>query len=345
MNNKLRVTKRSKYILRGLIILSGAFWIYTFAVSFVLLRNGTSDAIAAPQTQGDDLGNKYLALGFMCGVSSTILCRVVYRQSLPCIILHPKNSVWDPIKLLRRKTRIRYAYRSLTELESEKSRRTRALIPISDEFAVYLSDNSQKLRNNNYVFMACDEGREAHELSNKAQLAKHPLKQYLPRTYGRNEVQFPCILKYSEGYLSNGVFRVENEEELTDKIRNMNLNEDYIIQEAIMDSREYSTQFLVNDGEIVFQCGYCDSYASQLFVWPRAKRVSRSRFILDPEEELFLIFEQFFKGYTGFINCNYKFKDGQVKILEFNPRISGDIYAISKTDLKELIERYLELCS
>jgi hypothetical protein len=121
------------------------------------------------------------------------------------------------------------------------------------------------------------------------------------------------------------------------------INEDYIIQEAILDSREYSTQFIVDGGKIVFHSSYYDEYDSNLFIWPRDKSISTIRFRLDDEK--LKVFEDFFVDYNGLINCNYKVHNGQLKILEFNPRLSGDIYAMSKTDLNELIHLYLKHAS
>ena len=263
----------------------------------------------------------------------------------PQIILHPQNRIWNPAKLLNRKTSFRFGYRSLKKIEAHKSKQVKVLIPISDCFAAHLSENSKKIRKNNYVFLSCSSSTALQALSNKAQLALHPMQQHLPKTYTLTDVCYPCFLKYSEGYASNRVFKIENEEELHEKKRNMILNKEYILQEAIFASREYSTLFLVNDGKIVFQCGSYDEYCSDLFIWPRDKSVATVNFLLDPNGNEIEVFEQFFKGYTGLINCNYKLSDGDLKILEFNPRLSADIYNFSKADLEQLIKAYRELAT
>ncbi len=325
--------------------LSAVCLAYTLARSSEVARSYLAKASPNEQMPLALLNNNYSEFIFVCGIASAVLGLLWYRHTAPRIILHPRNSIWNPAKILGKNTSYRFSYRSLRQLETQKSRQSNALIPLCDSFAMHMSENSEKLRQNNYKFMTCKTGSDLQALSNKARLAGHRLQQYLPKTYGLTDVCYPCVLKYSEGYGSNGVFKIGNEKEFDEKTRNLTLNKDYVIQEAIMDKREYSTQFLVNDGKIVFQCGYYDEYISQLFIWPRDKSVATTRFLLDSDGEEFRIFEEFFEDYTGLINCNYKIKEGRLKVLEFNPRLSGDIYNFRKADLEMLISSYLDLCS
>lgn len=345
MQEQLARARRSKWICGGLVLLAASCWGFGLINAMLVEEDRVAEVGVTDTTLAFFLGNKTFVYSFVSGVASAGVGLLFYRCTAPCIVLHPKNHVWDPIKLLRRKTSFRYTYRSLRQVEGQMCKRSHALIPLADDFGVYLCDNGSEARKNNYLFMSSETGTIAQALSNKAQLAKHPLQDHLPRTYGHDDVCYPCILKYSEGYLSNGVFKIENAHELRQKTHGMILNEGYIIQEAIVASREYSTQFIVDDGKIVFQCGYYDDYANEIFIWPRDKRVARAKYLLDPNGDEFKVFEQFFEGYTGLINCNYKMKDGRLKILEFNPRLSGDIYAFSRADLQSLILKYVELCS
>jgi predicted ATP-grasp superfamily ATP-dependent carboligase len=257
--------------------------------------------------------------------------------------MHPLNNTWDPTKLMKRETPYRYVYRSRRRLIRNKAMVSQALISLSDEFAVYLSENSRRMRENKYLFMACRTGEIVELLSNKVKLSTHRLQEFLPETYDSKNISYPCILKYGESAHSSGVFRIEDKDELDSKTLGRTINEDYIIQEAILDSRECSTQFIVHDGKIVFHSSYYDEYDSKLFIWPRDKSISTIRFRLDDEK--LKVFEEFFVDYNGLINCNYKVHDGHLKILEFNPRLSGDIYAMSKTDLNELVDVYLKHAS
>ena len=259
------------------------------------------------------------------------------------IVMHPLNNTWDPTKLMERETPHRYVYRSRRRLMKKKALIPRALISLSDEFAIHLSENSRRIRENKYLFMACRAGEIVELLSNKVKLSTHRLQEFLPETYDSKNISYPCILKYGESAYSSGVFRIEDKDELDRKTLGKIINEDYIIQEAILDSREYSTQFIVHDGKIVFHSSYYDEYDSNLFIWPRDKSISTIRFRLDDEK--LKVFEEFFVDYNGLINCNYKVHDGHLKILEFNPRLSGDIYAMSKTDLNELVDVYLKHAS
>ena len=284
----------------------------------------------------------FLGLSFFFGAVSGILSGIIYKRSTT-IVMHPLNNTWDPTKLMERETPYRYVYRSRRRLMKKKALIPRALISLSDEFAVYLSENSRRMRENKYLFMACRTGEIVELLSNKVKLSTHRLQEFLPETYDSKNISYPCILKYGESAHSSGVFRIEDKDELDSKTLGRTINEDYIIQEAILDSRECSTQFIVHDGKIVFHTSYYDEYDSKLFIWPRDKSISTIRFRLDDEK--LKVFEEFFVDYNGLINCNYKVHDGHLKILEFNPRLSGDIYAMSKTDLNELVDVYLKYAS
>ena len=284
----------------------------------------------------------FLGLSFFFGAVSGILSGIIYKRSTT-IVMHPLNNTWDPTKLMERETPYRYVYRSRRRLMKKKALIPRALISLSDEFAVYLSENSRRMRENKYLFMACRTGEIVELLSNKVKLSTHRLQEFLPETYDSKNISYPCILKYGKSTYSNGVFRIEDKDELDSKTLGRTINEDYIIQEAILDSRECSTQFIVHDGKIVFHSSYYDEYDSKLFIWPRDKSISTIRFRLDDEK--LKVFEEFFVDYNGLINCNYKVHDGHLKILEFNPRLSGDIYAMSKTDLNELVDVYLKHAS
>jgi hypothetical protein len=309
-----------------------------------LLTENTAISISERQGAGFATSNTFLGLNFFFGALSGILSVIIYKRSTT-IVMHPFNRTWDPAKLLKRETPYRYVYRSRRRLIRIKAMVPRALISVSDEFAVYLSENRRRIRENKYLFMSCRTGAIVEMLSNKVKLSTHRLKEFLPETYDSKNISYPCILKYGESYYSNGVFRIEDKDELDRKTLGKIINEDYIIQEAILDSREYSTQFIVHDGKIVFHSSYYDEYDSKLFIWPRDKSISTTRFRLDEDNEKFKVFEEFFVDYNGLINCNYKVHNGHLKILEFNPRLSGDIYAMSKTDLNELVDVYLKHAS
>ena len=260
------------------------------------------------------------------------------------VLLQCPTSRWDPARWLNRKSRYRFIYRPFGELTNNNASPPQVLMPLSDDFAVITCNQRQHLQDQNYQFMTCDESDTIDRLANKIKLANHELQEYLPRTYTRDDVVYPCILKYNQDGASIGVFQINNEAELDDKTRNKTLNVDYIIQEAILDTREYSTQFLVHEGRIAVHCSYYDNHDQLLFVWPRDKSTSTKRFKLDENSDLYRTFARFLRDYNGLINCNYKLPQGNLKVLEFNARISGDIYALNKYELNELIGTYLQCC-
>ena len=221
----------------------------------------------------------------------------------------------------------------------EVVRRTKVHISLSP---TQLCENRDQIRKKNYRFMTCPSRSVIDALSDKLKLAEHPLQQYLPRTFEPENAHYPCLVKYKGKCYGHGVFLVNDPGELTGNTKGMVFREDYIIQEAILDSREYSTQFLVKDGKIIFHSSYFTEHPSDLFVWPRVETSSVHRYRLDPDGEVFDVFRNFFSGYNGLINCNYKFQDGQLKILEFNPRLTGDIYYLGRSDLRKLIRTYCE---
>ena len=306
-----------------------------------LLMENTDISMSERQTAGFATSKSFLGLSFFFGAVSGILSVIIYKRSTT-IVMHPLNNTWDPTKLMERETPHRYVYRSRRRLMKKKTLIPRALISVSDEFAIHLSENRRRIRENKYLFMSCRTGATVEMLSNKVKLSQHRLQEFLPRSYDSKNISYPCILKYGESAYSSGVFRIEDEDELDERTLGKIINEDYIVQEAILDSREYSTQFIVHEGKIVFHSSYYDEYDSNLFIWPRDESISTTRFRLDEDDEMFKVFEDFFVDYNGLINCNYKVHNGHLKILEFNPRLSGDIYAMSKTDLNELVDVYLK---
>lgn len=185
--------------------------------------------------------------------------------------------------------------------------------------------------------MTCDKIETNENLSNKVNLSKNKLQKYLPETYSMNNIKYPCILKYNTGEYK-GVFKINNKLELQEKIINKIINKDYILQEAIINNNEYSTQFLLYNGKIVFHASYYDE--NDLFIWIYEKSKKRVNFKLNETSFIFDIFKKFLVNYNGLINCNYKIVNNKLKILEFNPRISGYIFSIEKYELKQLINLY-----
>jgi hypothetical protein len=299
--------------------------------------NAASTSLVLPPVVHGLMGLGALLAGILCLAAVASTKRAI-------VLLQCPMSSWDPARWLNRKSRYRFIYRPFGELTNNNASHPQVLMPLSDDFAVITCDQRQHLQDQNYQFMTCDESDTIDRLANKVKLANHELQEYLPRTYTRDAVVYPCVLKYNQDGASFGVFQINNEAELDDKTRNKTLNVDYIIQEAILDTKEYSTQFLVHEGRIAVHCSYYDNHDQSLFIWPRDKSTSTERFKLDENSDLYRTFARFLRDYNGLINCNYKLPQGNLKVLEFNARLSGDIYVFNKDELNKLIATYLRCC-
>ena len=331
-----------RFVLNHPFLTAATICICVFSAIRALSPNAANPTLEASTSTTIDDAIIAWSFNIAVGIYLAYLCLILYRYSRYTIILHPLNQVWNPAERLREETLYRYEHRSLEQLEQNKSRRPVILIPVIDEFATQLCENRDRFRKNNYRFMTCSSKSVMDALSDKAKLAEHPLQQNLPRTFEPENAQYPCIVKYKGSFYGRGVFLVDGPRELTSNTKGRVFRKDYIIQEAILDSREYSTQFIVKDGKIIFHSSYFTEHPSDLFVWPRVKTISIHKHKLDPNGEVFDVFRNFFSDYNGLINCNYKFQDGQLKILEFNPRLTGDIYYLSRSELRKMIRTYCE---
>lgn len=257
------------------------------------------------------------------------------------ILLFPRDLKWE--EKLQRQTG--YTFIDVddeNDLIGRKSIEEVFLIPRTDQFAAHLSLNQRSFRENNYKFVT-SEYKLIDQLANKVKLSNHVLQSYLPKKYNFDDVKYPCYLKYEYGHYSETVWKVNNYSELSKKTKNLILDKDYVIQEAVPGNKEYSTSFIVDRGSIVFSAGYFHSYSTDLFVWPYDKADAFARFKLNKNSSLIKIFQEFLTDYHGIINCNYKIIGGKPKILEFNPRLSGDIFHITRRELNYMIKLYCKI--
>ncbi len=155
MHPSFTLAQRSKLICIGLFCLSAVCLAFTLAQSPELARSYLTKPIPNEETQPAPLNNNYPEFIFVCGIASAVFGLLLYWHTRPRIILHPRNRIWNPAKLLNKNTSYRSSYRSLRQLETQKTRQSNALIPLCDSFAMHMSENSVKLRQNNYKFMTC----------------------------------------------------------------------------------------------------------------------------------------------------------------------------------------------
>lgn len=172
-------------------------------------------------------------------------------------------------------------------------------------------------------------------------LKNNNLNDYMPTTYiscinnkqlMHNKYEFPCIYKLcvSSGGASSYVIELKSQmcKELLDKSKN------YVIQEYIAGSYEYSSHMYVHDGIIKFSKFY------RLFN-NKKNYIQKGRMITYDSISIpsyINIFQDIFVklNYTGFACIDYKLKNGIPKIFEINPRPGATIVS-NTNDFNDMI--------
>lgn len=216
------------------------------------------------------------------------------------------------------------------------------LIPKSDNSALFLSKNKNKIKKNGYKFLTSN-FEIIDNLSDKKKLSLNLLSDYLPKTYNINNIIYPFVLKKRIGDNGMHVYKINNEYEFKKKLLEIDNLDEYIFQEAILSKYEYSTQFLVINGKIILMYTKLIKAKDNLFIrgkhYRNFKTININSHFIDKT-----VFEKFFKNYNGLINCNYKIKNNNIIIIEFNTRIAGNIFSMDSKDLNILITSYIENC-
>jgi len=156
------------------------------------------------------------------------------------------------------------------------------------------------------------------------------LEDYIPKTYNKLEdidESEILILKPFNLCYGRGMKIINKEDILKDYF------DDYIIQEYIRDNSEYVIHILAKDGKIIeyisYQYKILDIDNSEIFI--RTKEFSDKHnidLIKNTLSKDYLdIFEKFLLPckYSGPCNFDYKLKNGQIKVLEINPRLGGSL--------------------
>ncbi|CAJ1400357.1 unnamed protein product [Effrenium voratum] len=165
------------------------------------------------------------------------------------------------------------------------------------------------------------------------------LMDFLPRRYASAEcAEFPCILKKAYGEFGKECCIVNSTEEVH-QVAKEGLGSQWVLQELIRGRCEVSTTVLVDCGVILDEVSTCYEYDSEVYVWPRCRRISKHVHHV-PDDHL-QIFQLFLQDYRGICNFNYKVCDsGQLSIFELNTRIGGDLAVDAPRDrAKRLFEK------
>jgi glutathione synthase/RimK-type ligase-like ATP-grasp enzyme len=198
----------------------------------------------------------------------------------------------------------------------------------------FVNDNYDILHQNvKYIFY--NKNKQTIDLLNDKHkfntfLKNNNFSNYLPVTYiscinnkqlMHTKYDFPCIYKLciSSGGASSYVIETKSQlfKELLDKTKN------YVIQEYISGSYEYSAHMYVLDGIIKFSKFYCTHNDKKNYIQKGRMITYDSVFTPSYINVIQDIFTKL--NYTGFACVDYKLKNNNPKIFEINPRPGATI--------------------
>jgi len=201
------------------------------------------------------------------------------------------------------------------------------LLPASDEMALTIARLRPQLVAAGWMVLSSAESTIAR-LSNKLGLREHAeqlgMLDHLPRHWSTPaEAQYPCMLKAAIGYHGKNIHIVNSPEEV-DELASDGLGTEWLLQELIPGSTEYSVSLLVNEGAILDSICTVYEYDAQEYVWPNVNELSRKQG--EVRSDLIDIMRVFVQEYSGICNFNYKLRaDGGICIFEINTRVGADL--------------------
>jgi hypothetical protein len=145
-------------------------------------------------------------------------------------------------------------------------------------------------------------------------------KNLLPETH--ISLEPPFIVKPQEGESSDGVFFVSSHEILERNAEEINKGKN-VKQEFIRGKYEYATHMIMRNGELLAELTIQYRFNSEYPVKGKTPEMWR-RAVKCPEiKKLVQILLAI--GYEGICCFNYKIADGQLKLIELNPRFGGSL--------------------
>jgi len=205
------------------------------------------------------------------------------------------------------------------------------MLPVKDDMAIHIARHQVELKAAGWKLLTCEE-LVIERLSNKSSMRKYAEEigqlSYLPTHWDSpEEASYPCILKAAVGEHGQGTHLVQCKEDVA-KILKDGLNAEWLLQELIVGSLEYSTSLLVKDGQIYDLIMTQYTYDREQFVWPHDvnEDVSKREFSDSVPPEHLAVMKSFLVGYSGICNFNYKIRpSGTICIFEVNTRIGADL--------------------
>lgn len=157
-------------------------------------------------------------------------------------------------------------------------------------------------------------------------LLEHGFGLFCPLLYAMNshgaaagmpDVKYPAILKPITSHSGIGVRILKNEQRLKTTDKN------FILQEYIVAPEHYVAHFYVKDGVVKWNVTFV-AKNNKFHIKKGAIQNYQDTYIGLERTELFeSIFQKL--NYNGFACCDFKIKDGVIKIFEINARIGGSL--------------------
>jgi len=226
-------------------------------------------------------------------------------------------------------------------------KRCLVVAPFSDVAAEFIAKGQYTFAS----FMAVDHS-VMMSVSNKGNLAEQALHStsaghVLPVSSSVDQpLDFPFYMKKNTGAFGQTVMLVHDRREYDKRLASIprKLYSQWKLYEAVRGEWEYSVLFLVANGRLVFYSGYKQWYGgAEIYVWPRD--VPTTTVLRKPSEIELEACMQFLRKYNGLVNCGYKLRRDdeetpKVVILEFNTRLTGDIFFIPPSDVRVILGMY-----
>ena len=265
------------------------------------------------------------------------------------------------------------------------------LLPSTDATAIAIARCSAELAGRGWRVPRC-EASLVDKLSNKGTLRDHAaalgLLEYLPRHFESPETAvFPVMLKAATGEWGKNVVIVESVADIRRVVSEAAAAErrgqgssasasefdvdgkrllggNWLLQELIPGSTEYSCSMVVAGGRILDAVCTVYKYDRELYVWPAVEEISRSFLGLAdiPRDHLGIFSQLLTLGFSGVCNVNYKLDHrssssssssssqsqagaaSPLRIFEFNTRVGGDLACDVPRPMAARLFSHLEQC-
>jgi hypothetical protein len=171
------------------------------------------------------------------------------------------------------------------------------------------------------------------------------LEKYIPKSFQikyedfvfNKKIIYPVIMKSNIGLGGNDVFILHCENDYNKKYKILKNN--FVVQEYLIDDVEYVGHLFYIEGKLIYSLFFKIFNDNIFFV---RKGPSKKYILVDFNH---LIFDEIFKNinFSGPLNINFKFINGEIKIFEVNPRFGGSFIKSSYLyDLFNSLINYLK---